>query len=70
MRITYWLLVSALVGSLAGCLVRARPYDTTTAREVRTCQPSHHWNGDRCVPDRRDRDRDRDRDHDGDHDRH
>lgn len=69
MRITRLLLLSALVGSLTACLVPARPYDTT-AREVRTCRPSHHWNGDRCVPNHRDHDRDRDRDHDGDRDRH
>ena len=69
MRTTCLLLVSSLVVSLGGCLVRSRPY-TTAASETRNCRSSQHRERDRCVDNRRDdHDRGRDRDHDRDHDR-
>lgn len=71
MRTTRLLLVASLVASLAGCLVRTRG-DGTVVGQTRRCPPSSHWDRDRCVNDRHDRDhdRDRDRDHDRDHDNH
>jgi hypothetical protein len=65
MRTASSYVVIALVGSLAGCEVRAAPY-SSTRREARSCPSTHHWDRDRCVENRRDHhddddDRDRDR---------